>query len=150
LAPAAVAALVLPLHLTGKYEGFDERLRPFARMVERLPPGTNAIFLTLPPRSDEALIIDATNHFSSWIQILHGGFSPHGWWNVGFPFRLKRVLPAPPWNRHDLFDPDVHGVAYDYVIIRNEPPDAPIFTSEHPAWGLVEREGAFTLYERAR
>lgn len=150
MAPAAVAALVLPLHLTAKYEAFDERVKPFARMVERLPPGTNAIFLTLPPRTDEALIIEGTNQFSSWIQILHGGFSPDGWWNVGFPFRLKRRLPAPPWNRHDLFDPDVHGVAYDYVIIRNESPDNPIFTDEHRAWRLIDREGAFTMYERSR
>ncbi|MGK4006074.1 hypothetical protein WMF31_25875 [Sorangium sp. So ce1036] len=150
MAPAAAAALVLPLHLSEKYERFDERLRPFARMVERIPPGAEVLFLTLPPRTDESLIIEGTNHFSSWVQIMRGGFSADGWHNVGFPFRLKRSLPAPPPNRGEWFNPDVHGVAYDYVIIRNERPDRPMFTAAHAAWRRIDQEGAFTMYERSR
>ncbi|WP_437290292.1 hypothetical protein [Sorangium sp. So ce406] len=150
MAPAAVAALVLPLHLSEKYASFDERLEPFARMVERIPPGAEVLFVSLPPRTDEALIIEGTNHFSSWVQIMRGGFSADGWHNVGFPFTLKRRLPAPPSNRGEWFNPDVHGVAYDYVILRNERPDRSVFAAARTPFRRVAREGAFTLYERAR
>ncbi|WP_437899650.1 hypothetical protein [Sorangium sp. So ce124] len=150
MAPAVAAALVLPLHLSEKYARFDERVEPFAWMVERIPPGAEVLFLTLPPRTDESLIIEGTNHFSSWVQILHGGFSADGWHNVGFPFTLKRRLPAPPSNRGEWFKPDVHGVAYDYVILRNERPDKPLFTAAHPSFRRIERDGAFTLYQHTR
>ncbi|KYF69983.1 hypothetical protein [Sorangium cellulosum] len=150
MAPAAVAALVLPLHLSEKYASFDERLEPFTRMVERIPPGAEVLFVSLPPRTDEALIIEGTNHFSSWVQIMRGGFSADGWHNVGFPFTLKRRLPAPPSNRGERFNPDVHGVAYDYVILRNERPDRSVFAAARTPFRRVAREGAFTLYERAR
>ncbi|WP_437592596.1 hypothetical protein [Sorangium sp. So ce1000] len=150
MVPAVVAALVLPLHLSQKYARFDERVEPFARMVERIPPGAEVLFLTLPPRTDEALIIEGTNHFSSWVQILHGGFSADGWFNVGFPFTLKRRLPAPPSNRGEWFKPDVHGVAYDYVIIRNERPDKPLFPAANTSFRRIERDGAFTLYQHTR
>ncbi|WP_438028760.1 hypothetical protein [Sorangium sp. So ce233] len=150
IAPAAVAALVLPLHLSEKYASFDERLEPFTRMVERIPPGAEVLFVSLPPRTDEALIIEGTNHFSSWVQIMRGGFSADGWHNVGFPFTLKRRLPAPPSNRGEWFNPDVHGVAYDYVILRNERPDRSVFAAARTPFRRVAREGAFTLYERAR
>jgi hypothetical protein len=151
MAPAVVAALLLPLHLSGKYAEFDERLKPFARMVERIPPGADDLLvLVLPPRTDEAVIIEATNHLSSWAQIMRGGFSPDGWFNVGFPFLLKRSLPAPPWNRNEWFDPAVHAAPYEYVIVRNDKPERPIFTAQHRGWHRVEREGAFTLYARAQ
>ncbi|WP_437337647.1 hypothetical protein [Sorangium sp. So ce394] len=150
MAPAAAVALVLPLHLSEKYASFDERLEPFARMVARIPPGAEVLFVSLPPRTDEALIIEGTNHFSSWVQVMRGGFSADGWHNVGFPFKLKRRLPAPPSNRGEWFKPDVHGVAYDYVILRNERPERPVFTAAHTSFRRIEREGAFTLYERTR
>ncbi|WP_437959630.1 hypothetical protein WME76_08230 [Sorangium sp. So ce119] len=150
MAPAAVAALVLPLHLSEKYASFDERLEPFARMVARIPPRAEVLFVSLPPRTDEALIIEGTNHFSSWVQIMRGGFSADGWHNVGFPFTLKRRLPAPPSNRGEWFNPDVHGVAYDYVILRNERPDRSVFAAARTPFRRVALEGAFTLYERAR
>lgn len=148
MAPAVVAALLLPLHLSEKYADFDERLKPFARMVERVPPGANVLFLALPPRTDDAVIIEATNHFSSWVQIMHGGFSADGWFNVGFPFLLKHALPAPPANRNERFDPTVHAAPYDYVIVRNDKPGRPIFTAQHRDWHRIEREGAFTMYGR--
>ena len=150
MAPAVAAALVLPLHLSEKYERFDERVEPFARLVERIPPGAEVLFVALPPRTDESLIIEGTNHFSSWVQIMRGGFSADGWYNVGFPFKLKRRLPAPPANRGERFDPNVHGVAYDYVILRNERPDKPVFTAAHRSFRRIERDGAFTLYEHTR
>ncbi|XXY47838.1 hypothetical protein WME91_48325 [Sorangium sp. So ce269] len=150
MAPAVAAALVLPLHLSQKYESFDERLQPFARLVARIPPRAEVLFVSLPPRTDEALIIEGTNHFSSWVQIMRGGFSADGWHNVGFPFTLKRRLPAPPSNRGEWFNPDVHGVAYDYVLLRNERPEKPVFTAAHTRFRRVDREGAFTLYERTR
>ncbi|WP_437281360.1 hypothetical protein WME90_12600 [Sorangium sp. So ce375] len=150
MVPAVAAALVLPLHLSEKYERFDERVEPFARLVERIPPGAEVLFVALPPRTDESLIIEGTNHFASWVQIMHGGFSADGWYNVGFPFKLKRRLPAPPANRGERFDPNVHGVAYDYVILRNERPDRPVFTAAHRSFRRIERDGAFTLYEHTR
>jgi hypothetical protein len=148
--PAVVAALLLPLHLSQKYVEFNQRLTPFVRMVERARPGTDVLFLNLPPRTDDAVIIEALNHFSSWVQILHGGFSPSGWYNIGFPFLLKRRLPAPPSNRDERFNPNVHAGAYEYVIVRNENEQRPLFTAAHPAWRRVERDGAFTMYERTR
>ncbi|WP_437736577.1 hypothetical protein [Sorangium sp. So ce1335] len=150
MAPAAVAALVLPLHLSEKYASFDERARPFTRIVEQIPPGAEVLFVSLPPRADEALIIEGMNHFSSWVQILRGGFSADGWHNVGFPFTLKRRLPAPPANRGEWFKPDVHGAAYDYVLLRNERPDRSVFAGARTPFRRVAREGAFTLYQRAR
>ncbi|WP_437877989.1 hypothetical protein [Sorangium sp. So ce513] len=150
MAPAVVAALVLPLHLSEKYASFDERHQPFTRLVEQIPPGAEVLFVSLPPRTDEALIIEGTNHFSSWVQIMRGGFSADGWHNVGFPFRLKRRLPAPPANRGEWFKPDVHGAAYDYVLLRNEPPDRSVFAGARTPFRRVARDGAFTLYERAR
>ncbi|WP_437638874.1 hypothetical protein [Sorangium sp. So ce854] len=150
MAPAVVAALVLPLHLSEKYASFDERLQPFTRLVARIPPGAEVLFVSLPPRTDEALIVEGTNHFSSWVQIMRGGFSADGWHNVGFPFTLKRRLPAPPSNRGEWFKPDVHGVAYDYVLLRNERPDRSVFAGARTPFRRVARDGAFTLYERAR
>ncbi|WP_437649548.1 hypothetical protein [Sorangium sp. So ce362] len=150
MVPAAAVALVLPLHLSEKYASFDERIEPFARMVGRIPPGAEVLFVSLPPRTDEALIIEGTNHFSSWVQVMRGGFSADGWHNVGFPFKLKRRLPAPPSNRGEWFKPDVHGVAYDYVILRNERLEKPVFAAARTSFRRIEREGAFSLYERAR
>jgi hypothetical protein len=148
MGPAVAAALFLPLHLSEKYVEVNERWKPLARMVERVPPGADVIFLTLPPRIEEELIVDAPNQLSSWVQIMHGGFSANGWYNVGFPFLLTRRLPAPPWNRNEAFDPNVHGVAYDYVIIRNERQNKPIFTAAHTAWRRIDEEGNFTMYAR--
>jgi hypothetical protein len=144
VAPAALAALVLPLHISQKYVEFNHRAAPFVRLVGQTRPGSNVLFLAIGPRGDPAVNVDAYNQFGSWVQVLHGGFSPSAW-NSGFPYQVTRRLPAPSWSFPSMFSPLYHGRAWDYVLVRHE--RRPLF----PPGGefrLAADQGGFRLYER--
>jgi hypothetical protein len=148
VAPAAAAAIALPLYISQKYADFNARARPFVGMVERTRPSANVLFLAMKPRGDEAVNVEAYNQFASWVQILRGGFSGSGWFFTGYPFKLKKELPGPPWYSHERFDPAVHAGPYHYVIVRNESAKRPIFTARNPEWRLAARDGSWALYAR--
>jgi hypothetical protein len=149
LLPALAAAAFYPVHVSQKYAGFNQRAEPFVEMVEEARPGAKILFLSLKPRGDEAVNVDAYHQFGCYIQITKGGYCATGWFKNGFPYKLRSELPAPPWHRHELFNARDHAGPYDYVIVRNENSKKPIFNGqENPEWGAVRREGAWTLYAR--
>jgi hypothetical protein len=145
--PALVVALALPLHISAKYAAFNARARPFLRMVARARPGTDILFLSMLPRTDPAVNWEAYNQMAAWVQILHGGYSPSGWFDTNSLFKVQRHLPAPPHNRQEWFDSDVHAGPYTYIIVRNEP--RPLFSDASlPSFRLVDEEGEWKMYER--
>jgi hypothetical protein len=147
LLPAIAAAAFYPIHISEKYAGFNRRAEPFVEMVEEARPGSNILFLSMRPRSDEAVNIDAYDQFGCHIQIMRGGYCTTGWFASGFPFKVKSSLPSPPYHTHELFRPEEHAGPYDYVIVRSE--KEPIFSAQaNPEWRLVRREGAWTMYAR--
>ena len=91
----------------------------------------------MKPRGDEAVNVEAYNQFAAWVQILRGGFSGSGWFFAGYPFKLKKQLPGPPWYSHEQFNPAAHAGPYHYVIVRNESEKRPIFSAKHPEWRLA-------------
>jgi hypothetical protein len=145
--PALCAALFLPVHITGKYAAFNERARPFLRMVARARPGTDILFLSMRPRTDPAVDWEVYNQMAAWVQILHGGYSPSGWFDTNSLFKVQRHLPAPPHFQQESFDPDVHAGSYHYIIVRNEA--RPLFGEAPSSFRLVDEEGEWKMYERA-
>lgn len=143
---AAAASLSLTLVISEKYAQFDERAKPFFRMVERTPPASNILFLSLKPRQDPAINIEAYRAFAAYLQILRGGYSANSW-SMGFPIKIKKTLPGPPWHTHEAFNPRTHTGPYQYIIVRNE--TRPVLGPVASEWCLVEKEGLFTFYARS-
>ena len=149
IVPAVCAALFLPLHIAKRYAEFNDRARPFVELMKKTRPATQVLFVGLKPYGDPAVNVNAYNQWPSWVQVLHGGYSPSGWEpHIPFPYRIKKKLPAPPWNNQEAFSPQRHAGPYDYVLVRNE--KRPLFPPGNNEWRLVERQGAFALYERLR
>lgn len=148
LLPALAAAALYPIHIAEKYAEFNRRAEPFVEMVEATRPGSTILFLSLSPRGDEAVNIAAYNQFGCYVQLMRGGYCATGWFQLGFPFRLKSELPSPPWHTHELWNLREHAGPYDYVIVRNE--KFPIFDAQaSPEWRVILRKGPWTLYARA-
>ncbi|UQA54672.1 hypothetical protein [Polyangium aurulentum] len=145
-APALLVALALPLHISSKYAAFNERARPFVRMVARARPGTDILFLSMLPRTDPAVNWEVYNQMAAWVQILHGGYSPSGWFDTNSLFKVVRHLPAPPHRQQEWFNPDVHAGPYHYIIVRNEP--RPLFGDAPSPFHLVDEEGEWKMYAR--
>lgn len=146
IAPAVAAALFLPIHISQRYVEFNQRAAPFVRLVERTRPGTDVLFLSMKPRGDPGLNVEAYNQFASWVQIVRGGFSGSGWFNLGFPFRAKRSLPGPPWYSHEQFNFATQSGPYEYILVHNE--RRPVLPPGQTTFRLVERDGDWTLYAR--
>jgi hypothetical protein len=149
LLPALAAIAFYPIHISEKYAAFNRRAEPFVEMVEETRPATNILFLSMRPRGDEAVNIDAYHQFGCYIQVLRGGYCATGWFDHGFPYKLRSELPAPPWHAHELFNAREHAGPYDYVIVRNESATKPIFDAQvSPEWRVVRKKGAWTMYAR--
>lgn len=149
LLPALAAVAFYPVHVAEKYAAFNKRAEPFVKMVEEARPGGDILFLSMRPRGDEAVHIDAYHQFGCYVQIMRGGYCATGWFGMGFPFKSKSELPSPPWHTHELFNARDHAGSYDYVIVRNENSTKPIFDARaNPEWRAVRREGSWTMYAR--
>lgn len=146
IVPAVIAALFLPIHISQRYAAFNERAAPFVRLVERTRPGTDVLFLSMKPRGDPGLNVEAYNQFASWVQILRGGYSASGWFSFGFPFRVKKALPGPPWFSHERFDFATQSGPYEYILVHNE--QRPVLPPGQTSFRLVERDGDWVLYAR--
>lgn len=152
LLPALAAIAFHSVHISEKYAAFNRRAEPFIEMVEDTRPGSNILFLSMKPRGDEAVNIDAYHQFGCYIQIMRGGYCATGWFGMGFPFKLKSELPSPPWHTHELWSPREHAGPYDYVIVRNEDTNtkAAFDPQASPEWSAVRRKGAWTMYAREK
>ena len=144
LAVGVIAAMALPVHVSEKYAQFDARVRPFVRMVERAPRGTNVLLLRMGLRTDPAVNWAIFDQFAAWVQIIHGGYSAAGWGETAHLFTTKRMLPGPPYWEHELFNADEHAGPYDYIIVHNE--TKPLF--DGGGFRRIDAEGAWTMYAR--
>lgn len=146
--PALTACALLPIHISQKYAEFNQRAAPMADLVGRTRPGSNILFLGMQPRGDPAVNVEVWREGASWVQMLHGGYSPAGFVHdiEGFPYLRKQELPAPSWSCAECFDIWEHGPAYDYILVRNEL--IPVIASNDPEFRLVAAQGEFRLYER--
>ncbi len=148
MVPALAAVVFLPLLVSQKYADFNQRAAPMIRLVAMTRSDANILFLSMKPRGDPAVNVHAWNQGSSWVQVLHGGYSQSGFTHSieGFPYGRTVQLPAPPWNAAEQFNPAVHAARYDYVLVRNQ--TVPVFPDNDPEFHLAAQEGAFALYER--
>ena len=152
MVPVIVCALLLPLKLTALYRNFNRRNIAFMHLVEKTPLGARVMVVVrnmmMGPGGEELSGDPATSapvywHFSSWPMALHGGYDPYIF-DQGIPIQPKLKLQAPSWANTDAFEvrqaPD-----FDYYLVRSGPGDQ---MDREPSLKVLERQGAWTLYER--
>lgn len=146
--PGVVAVLFLPVLLSNKYAEFNARAAPMVKMLGMTRPDANVLFLSMSPRGDPAVNVHAWNQGASWVQMIHGGYSPAGFVHSieGFPYARTRELPAPAWDFAEGFDASTQAEPYDYILVRNQP--VAIFGDTDPEFHLMALEGDFAMYER--
>ena len=148
MAPGLAAALFLPILVAHKYAEFNVRAAPLVKMVAMTRSDANILFLSMSPRGDPAVNVHAWNQGASWVQMMHGGYSPAGFVHSigGFPYARVMELPSPPWDYAEIFDASTESWPYDYILVRNQP--VAIFGDTDPEFHLMALEGEFALYER--
>jgi hypothetical protein len=142
-AAATLAAAVLMVVIGNRYADFDRRMQPMVLLQKLAPRQDTLLLLTMHPRTDPAVNVEAYRQISAWMQLLRGGFTPSGFFQTEHPFRVVHALPCPLWYWHEGFDFVHHGEPWAWVMIHGAAPG-----SIHVAYDLVAREGPFSLYRR--
>jgi hypothetical protein len=143
LAPAVIAAAALLIAVGGRYADFGKRMQPLPRLARLIPHSDNALLLSMHPRTDPSVNVEAYREISAWLQVLRGGYTPTGFFQADFPFKVVAPLPGPVWYAHEYFDFQHQGEPWTWVMIHGASP-AGVAQSYDP----VAQEGNFTLYRR--
>jgi hypothetical protein len=149
--PVAAAGLFYAADLARMVVVFNRHVAGFDEVVAQIPLHRNTLTLPLPPLGDPEVQVNCFNQWGSYTQIRRGGYNA-GAFTYGFPFRYSHQLPAPPWNRPELFEWAEHARGWDYFLTHNE--GAPFAYEIFPALahkGLVEltaSSGSWKLWHK--
>lgn len=139
---AALACLALPLVVYNAslnfqhVRQFNDWARPYDEVRKLIPKGAKVLPLTVVPGGDLANNHQALTSLYFYHLVDGAAFVPFLFDTPGVPVRYRKdvTLPrAPPWNNPDAYDPRVHGVDYDYLVLRGP--------------GLIQRTQAAGLHE---
>ncbi|MEQ9501313.1 MAG: hypothetical protein RIT81_30875 [Deltaproteobacteria bacterium] len=117
---AAIALLVanaaLNRQMIAKFDRIGQRYDPVRRHI---PPGATYLALTLVPPGDLATYHPAVQSLFFHHLCDGAAYTAYLFDNPLHPVRPKHPRPpAPPWRDVASYAPDVHGVAYDFVVLR--------------------------------
>ncbi len=146
LAPVLVASIAFFLIIGGRYADYARRIEPLFHLAGQIPPNDTAILLSMQPRTDPAVDVEAYREISSYLQLIRGGFSPSGFYHAEHPLHLAHAPPMPPWSAHEAFDFRGGSVFWDWLVIHGRIPPA---LPASGVWTRVASEGDFSLYRRA-
>lgn len=152
LAPALIAALLLPLRLVPLYRDFSRRQEPFFSLLDQIPRGASVLVVPrqllgpapgLLTPDDPAASVPVYWHFTSWPMALRGGQSPH-LFDQGIPIRPRNAPWVPPESKQVRVDLRAI-IGYEYFLLY-EPADPVLIPVEKIAsagrWTLYKRRGA--------
>lgn len=147
LVPALIASIAYPILLARQFRDFNTRCYGMERLMRNVPRGSSTLTLLVGGNDDPATDPEVVpfTQFHSYPQLLAGGYNPFQF-NLGFPFKAVRRLPAPPWTRPNEFNQATQGSLYDYVLTRNEPRDGQLFGAYAGRVRMVGHDGAWRLY----
>jgi hypothetical protein len=115
---------------------FYEWAKPFDRVRELIPPGSKVLPLTVVGGGDRANYHHALGSLYFYVMVDGASYVPFVFDNPGHPVYHRKDLKhprAPFWRSPDSYDPRVHGIDYDYLILRGQ--------------GLIQRTQAAGLHE---
>jgi hypothetical protein len=136
---------------------FDREARPFDAVLAELPEHPKLFFLSWDGAGD-VIQTNPYHHFHAYVLAQRGGVTgfsfPEMFWNIPVELRkdagVPRLPPDAEW-RPELFDDEVMGGFYDWVLVRNASDGSggvdmlPRFSYElvfaDPPWELHRRRG---------
>jgi hypothetical protein len=142
--PLVLATIVYSVNIARRFAAFDRKTADFDALVERLPYNPSVLTIIYPPLWDPTVWCDPWRQFPSYIQLRRGGYNPWSWGD-GFPMRTREAArkPAPEGHHPEKFDYAAHAAAYEYLLVRGEPPGT---IGGKPGVTLVEERGMWRLY----
>jgi hypothetical protein len=112
---SALAGAYVPGVCLVQYRAFGKRMRGMEQVLAACPAGEEILTLRMdgerpPPGYD----VPVFRELSSWVQVVHGGFTPLYFPRpIPFPFSIKKALPSPRGRGHEdyawLLKPDEFG-----------------------------------------
>jgi hypothetical protein len=145
LIPVVAALVLLFVDVGGKYADYGRRMQPMVRMTRRIPRNDSVLLLSMFPRTDPSVNVEAYRCIGAWMQVMHGGFTPSGFFNSEFPFHVINQLPSPSWSAHESFDIENQAPAWGWLMVHGAVPPA---LSGSKSWELMSKDGVFSLYRR--
>ena len=133
---------------------FDREVGPFDGVLSHAKPGRRMIGMIFEQNSRVAKF-SAFLHFQSYYRARMGGVASFSFAELPQSPLRYRPETAPPqhpagWEWHaNQFRNDVDGVYYDYVLVHGMV-DPFARRLPGPAWRVLAREGAWSLYEKDR
>jgi hypothetical protein len=150
LVPAIALAVYYPLKLAKAWHKFDARAGQMRRLMAEVPRGSSTLVMIIGDATDPDIEKQTVPYlqFHAYAHYLAGGFDP---WSLstGFPIvqRQEAVKPAPVWKHPETFNLEVHGIAYDYILTKNETWDYSLFGPNDAGLApLQDQEGDWRLY----
>jgi len=152
------ASTLLPLYTARNYRDFAMRADPIIALLERVPLGSNTLFLHTPTPNGQRSFADPVMapEMALWREIYNyplvyrGGYDPY-MYDDGFPIRRTHDLAAPKVEsalvkvyspEESRFKPERMLYGWDYFIVKNDyldamPPDGVV---------KVDTRGGFSLF----
>jgi hypothetical protein len=150
LVPAIALAIFYPCALARAWHRFDVRAASVRRLLADVPRGASTLTLVIGDGTDPDVEREAVPYlqFHAYAHLWSGGFDP---WSLGtgFPMRTRKdtAKPAPIWKHPETFRLDAQGVAYDYLLTKNESWDHALIGPQNAAEApLVGHDGDWRLY----
>ncbi len=140
----AVVGLSVPVRAALAYRGFGRTMASLEKVIDGCP--RDAPLLTVQMGGTEKLEpefdVVVWRHFASWVQVLHGGYSPQ-WFPrpIPFPFRIVRALPAPRMRVHNDYRKFLDPGTFQCVLTMDFEGDI-----LSPEYTLSGRQGRFALF----
>jgi hypothetical protein len=142
---AALAAVAYPLVVAAHFHRFNRRARGFDEVMADVPRGTRVLPLMLN-LGDPDVNVNCFNQWGSYVQMRLGGYVPYNN-DIGFPLRVLRHAPAPPWDHPEYFHFAAHGAAWDAFLVHG-PSRVDPFAGAHDRVRLVKQSGDWALWEK--
>jgi len=151
VAPAVLLAAYFGLVVVAEYRSFDQRCRPFDRVLAAIPRGKRVLAFNYETW-DPKYTLPTLGHFVGYYAALKDGvtsFDHSGTQYNYIPVRMRdeRALPSP--NYPGPLNMAVFGPRYDYFLVADRPGSrrAPFDVRQ---MRLVVEAGMWRVYEQAR
>jgi hypothetical protein len=125
---SATLGACVPLECFVQYRVFAARMHGMENVLAACPAGEEILTLRMdgerpPPGYD----VPVFRQLSSWVQVVHGGFTPLYFPRpIPFPFAIKKALPSPRGRGHEdyawLLKPDEFGCVLTMGLAAPLPP----------------------------
>ena len=149
-APAALLSLGLVAHNASITRGHVERFSGWAKQYDPVralvPPGSRVLALTIAPEGDLTRLHPALGSLYFYHLADGAAYSAFLFDNPLHPVRpkLQGRPRAPFWREVHTFDPKVHGVDFDYLVLRG--PSLTRRADASPNHAKVAERSGWTVY----